>query len=102
MSKKLKWSALVLITVLLGFLIPHIMKFFPIWILGVLIRFIPLKNKFKKPIWQYVALFLLGISVVFSNFTEELLANYLVGICFAFTIITWMKSSTPVSNHYFN
>lgn len=101
LSKVLKWSAIVVITVILSVLIPHIMKFFPIWILGVLIRFIPLKNKLKKPIWQWISLFFLALSISLSNYKEVLWANYLVGISFAFTIITWMQASESISNYFF-
>lgn len=99
LSNFLKWFLIGVFTLILFFIMPNITKYFPIWLIGAAIRFIPLKNNFKKPIWFWTSLLLLGLSICLSNFLSYLWINYLVGICFAFTIITWMQRNKVVKNN---
>lgn len=98
--KTLKYIGLILLVGLLSFLIPKIMQLFPIWLLGILIRLIPLKDRFKKLIWQWIGLSILVLGVVVSNLVQTLWSDYFLGICFAFTIITWMQASEVVFNDF--
>jgi len=99
-AKILKIVFLVIFTSILYYFIPYIMILFPLWLLGVLIRFIPPMNWIKKAYFGYLFLFLLIISIFYSNYFSTLFGNYLVGISFALNILYWMnqQNSSIVNN----
>jgi peptidoglycan/LPS O-acetylase OafA/YrhL len=87
---------LVLFTAVLSYFMPHIMKLFPLWLLGILIRFIPDYPIFRNRYFFLGSVAALVLSTIYSNYTSTLFANYMVGIFFALTILCWMYRNSTV------
>lgn len=74
---------------------PEIMKLFPLWIFGAILRLIP-----RRDISWWVLILVLcafGVSTIYGTWANNILGEYLVGICFGSLIVCWtnIDSSIP-------
>lgn len=97
LQKKSLYFYAVCLLVLVGgcFLSYHIMILFPLWILGVIIRFIPAPSRGKN-LFLYASLLLFLLSLLVSSILRDdanlVPTSYLVGFCFAAFLWTLMHS----------
>ena len=81
-------TAVSLTTIIIFYhLMPNIINLFPIWLMGVVARFITPPAYLKNYKWLVLSYIFLIISIFISNINSNILSNSIVGISFSLLLI---------------
>lgn len=89
-------------TALFSIVAPHIMKLFPIWLLGVAIRFIPKHAIYQRKYTQIILLFTFFLVAFISNYKESLFGDYVVSMIFSLNLLCWMYRDKSIQQKLIN
>lgn len=80
--------------------LPNILLLFPLWILGVLIRFIPSFKILKSSVTVIISVFIFLASLAVSSLLRDdkylMPTSYMVGICFALMLLLLQHSNKSI------
>lgn len=87
----IKISLIIISLSIISYLIPGIMKLFPIWIAGALIRVLNLNIYFKNKISLIISYLFGIIGLSYANIYPSLLNDYILGLTIVWIILHWQN-----------
>lgn len=96
-TRVIKIFLILSVSVILYFIAPDVIRLFPLWIIGALLRFIPDTRFIKRKSFGIIAILLFIIMVAYSNIYKNYTGEYGVAISFAMIIAYWMYNKTLIN-----
>jgi len=97
-----KWMGVILFLAGCYLLAPGILKLFPIWVAGALIRVIKNYKVLRSP-WYAVFSYLFVVGALgFSNIVANTAGEYLLGLAFCLLILGWQYSKESIVHPMFS